>query len=261
MIMIGAYILAGLLSLSIGSFLGAFTYRYEKGESITKGRSKCPNCKRTIRAIDNIPVISYLLLGGKCRDCGKNISPRYIAIELSTAMLLFVLGFFVKNCSGTSPLCTLAGQGFIGYLSIGILAFICISIFVVDFEQMVIPDVFTFFGIFVFTFPLLFSHELFFLRLAGGFIASLFLLLLHLGTGGKGMGLGDVKFAILGGLVLGIKLVVQWFFIAFLLGGVVGVLLLLTKKSKIGKQIPFGPFLVVALFVTFILGDLSRLLF
>ena len=87
-------ILSLVMGLVIGSFLGAFTYRWGKGLSVADGRSFCPHCKAKISWLDNVPVVSYLLLKGKCRSGGNKISLRYPAIELSTALLFGLLGYF-----------------------------------------------------------------------------------------------------------------------------------------------------------------------
>ncbi|MDP3994359.1 MAG: A24 family peptidase, partial [bacterium] len=88
-----------------------------------------------------------------------------------------------------------------------------------------------------------------------GFISAFFLLLLHLITKGKGMGLGDVKFAILGGLVLGWPYFVVWLFLSFIIGAVAGIVLILAKKASFGKKIPFGPYLVISFWLTMIYGN------
>src|SRR3990172_8718504 len=119
-----------ILGLAVGSFLSAYTWRWPRGISIAKGRSICPKCKKQIAWYDNIPLFSYLILGGRCRNCHKKISLRYPLIEFSTAVL-FIL---VVNLLG--------GFGKLGFLlttSYLLLATILIAIFIIDFENQLIP--------------------------------------------------------------------------------------------------------------------------
>ena len=131
-----------------------------------------------------------------------------------------------------------------------------VAIFVIDLEQKIVPDelVFAGFGLTVF-YLLLISPSTLFTSLAAGFGAALFLLLVHLATRGRGMGLGDVKFAVFAGTLLGWPMMPVWLFTAFLTGAFVGTILVLAKKVSFGKQIAFGPFLVMSLIIVFIWGE------
>lgn len=221
--------LLAVFGLIVGSFLGAFTYRYPRGISILTGRSYCPSCKKKLAWYDNIPLISFIFLKGKCRNCGKRISWRDPAIELATG-LGFVGIWFLHSDFISLPFLLLAFS-------------LLIAIFVIDLESKVIPDELVFLGFGLVVFFLLVSRPAsFFANLAAGFGAAAFLLLLNLATRGKGMGLGDVKFAVFGGSLLGWPGTVVWLFLAFLTGAVVGSILILAKKLSFGKQIAFGPF-------------------
>ena len=235
-----------VFGLIIGSFIGAYTYRWPMGISVKEGRSFCPKCKAKISWYDNIPLLSYILLSGKCRNCKKKISLRYPLIELSTAAI-FVLVY------------TLQGASFKG---IALPFFLLITaaliiIFVIDLEHNLIPDEAVFF-IFTLAFlNLLFSsNKAFYTIFFSAFLASTFFLLLHLITKGRGMGLGDVKLVMALGLMFAYwKLLLVWIFLSFIIGSVVGVFLIATGKAKWGKKIPFGPFLVVSFFATIFWGD------
>lgn len=253
-----------ILGAVMGSFLSAFTYRVTRNVSVLKGRSYCPNCKKKISWYDNVPIISYILLKGRCRNCKKRISIRYPLLELSTG-LLFV-GMFLKalECS-LLPRCLSCDFGLVcswtnfnfifGYVLVLILMLILVSVFIIDIEEMIIPDIIIFRGFFVFyiLYAILFSEDLFNFLLSG-FLAGFFILMLHLVTKGRGMGLGDVKFAILGGFILGYKMTMLWLFIAFIIGAFVGLMLIFLKKAKFGKQIPFGPFLVISFIIVIFFG-------
>lgn len=219
-----------ILGLVFGSFVSAFTYRYPKGISTAKGRSFCPKCKAKIAWFDNIPLLSFLLLGGKCRKCNKQISLRYPGIELATA-----IGFLI-----------------IGFNAAGLMLFLILeSIFIIDLENQIIPDFLVFLGLLISLFTIHYSP---FTGLLSAFLSADFLLLIHLATSGRGMGLGDVKFALLGGFVLGYPLFLVWLFLSFLTGAVVGVILMLIKGFKLKDKIAFGPFLAVSLIIVYIWG-------
>lgn len=244
----------------VGSFIGAYTYRKQKGISILSGRSFCPHCKAKILWFDNIPLLSFLLLKGRCRACGKKISKRYPVIELGTALLFLIFTVSIVACpsgNNLNVLCTWqATFGSWAYpLVLGVIS-ILLAIFIIDLESKIIPDEIVFFGIlFVSAFYLVGRPNLIFKNFFVGFGASLFFLLVHLLTRGRGMGLGDVKFVILGGLILGWPLAAVWLFFAFSLGAVIGVVLILLKRAKFGQEIPFGPYLVVSLMLTVLFGQ------
>jgi len=136
------------------------------------------------------------------------------------------------------------------------LASIFIAIFVVDFEHQVIPDSFVFL---LFTVSLLalliFPNSSFYFQIFLGFLSSFFFLLLYAVTKGKGMGLGDVKLVLAGGVILGATQTFFWITTSFIIGGVVGLILILFKKARFGKPIAFGPFLVSSFFLTVLLGE------
>ena len=219
------------LGLIVGSFIAALTYRYVRSISNMHGRSFCDKCKKQIGWYDNIPFLSFLFLGGKCRNCRKKISPRYPLIELSCAIGFLLIGFQVIP-----------------------LALFCILaiIFIIDFEHQIIPDTFIFLGILL---SLLITPHSLFSGLLAGFICATFLLLVHIITKGRGMGLGDVKFAVLGGIIVGLPLSPIWLFIAFLTGAIVGIILILGRRAGLKSKIAFGPFLVIAIPITLLWGQ------
>ncbi|MBI2065891.1 prepilin peptidase [Candidatus Woesebacteria bacterium] len=228
------------MGLALGSFLGALTYRLARKESFVKGRSGCPRCGANIKWYDNVPVLSFLLLGGRCRSCHKKISLRDPLIEIVTA--LGVLGIYLSNLE--FPL----------FLIFILLA--TISIFVIDLENEIIPDELIFLGLGVTTMALLLGwNGSFYLHFLGGFSSSLFLLLINLITKSKGMGLGDVKYALFAGTFLGFPKSVSWLFLSFLTGASLGVILILLGRARLGKHIPFGPFLAASFLVTAIFGE------
>jgi prepilin signal peptidase PulO-like enzyme (type II secretory pathway) len=220
-----------IIGLVFGSFITALTWRYPKGISIAKGRSICPNCRKQVSWRDNIPIVSYFLLGGKCRNCKAKISLRYPLIELAAGIGFVLIGFQIL------PL---------------ILFCLLEIIFVIDLENQIIPDSFIFIGILL---SLIINYQSSFTGLLAGFVCAIFLLLIFLFTKGHGMGLGDVKFAVLGGMIVGLPLFPIWLFVAFLTGAMVGIILILGKKMGLKSKIAFGPFLVISIPITLLWGQ------
>lgn len=245
-------LLVFVFGLIIGSFIGAYSYRWPKGISINKGRSFCPKCKKKISWYDNIPLLSYILLAGKCRNCDKKISIRYPFIELSTA-LLFVAVYTFKGGSL---------QGWVLPYLLAVTAALVI-IFVIDLENKLIPDEVTFFIFSISSLALILSgDDSFYQVFTCAFLASFFFLFLNFITKGRGMGLGDVKLVLALSLVFtDWRMLVTWLFSSFVIGAFIGVFLIVIGKAKWGRQIPFGPFLILAFFITLFWGDvLARIL-
>ncbi|MFA6437638.1 MAG: prepilin peptidase [Candidatus Paceibacterota bacterium] len=259
--------------ICIGSFLNVLIYRLPRDISITKKtRSFCPKCKKKLSWWELIPLFSFLFLRGKCFKCKKNISWRYPVVELLTG-LLFLSVFFKFNTIYDLRF-TINEIVFLIYswIIIGIL----IAIFFIDLEHYIIPDsliiigsiasllylLINQFSIFNFQFTndsrislffnklvpisnLSLSNSHFINHLLFAIIGLAFFGIIILLTRGKGMGIGDMKLAFFMGLVLGEKLLIALYF-AFVVGALVGIILILFKKKKLNSMVPFGPFLVVA---------------
>jgi len=233
-------LLVFILGLVFGSFANVLIYRLPKNLSLW-GRSFCPGCRQQISWFDNIPLISFFLLQGRCRYCRAKISWQYPLVEFSVATL-FVASFFILHST-------------FYFFLIPIL----VAIFVIDLQKQIIPDELIFAGLLVSVlyFLLVPSAQLLVPSLFSGFTAATLLLLLHLVTRGRGMGLGDVKFAVLGGTVAGLDRLWVWLLVAFLTGAVVGVILILGGKAKLRTKIAFGPFLILALFLVILCANLD----
>jgi len=227
-----------LMGLVFGSFVGAFTYRLPRSKSIVKGRSVCDNCGLRIAWYANIPVFSFLFLKGRSLCCGKKISLRYPIIEFSTA-LFFV--FLYLNLY----------QNLLLFFVYCLLFLLTLSVFIIDFEHQIIPDELILLLFFVSLFFLFENTNFFYEKIFAGFLFSLFLLLIHLFTQGRGMGLGDVKFTIPIGIILGLEKGVYWMLASFLTGGFIASILLVIGKAKLKQKIAFGPFLVVGFWLLY----------
>ena len=232
--------IAAPLGLLIGSFLNVVAYRLPRGESLLWPASHCPGCEQPIRPYDNVPVLSWLLLRGTCRNCDTRISPRYPAIELLTAVAF-----------GAIVLLNGVDRDLIWELPF---AAMLIAVAGIDLEHRIIPNkvmlpsaVFA-----VATAIALRPDDLAELGIAGAaaFVAFLLAALAY----PAGMGMGDVKLAGVMGLFLGTA-VIPALFIAFLTGTVVGVAVI-AKHGAAGRKkgVPFGPFLAFGGLVGLLVG-------
>ncbi|MCX6724807.1 MAG: prepilin peptidase [Candidatus Shapirobacteria bacterium] len=240
-----------LFGLAAGSFVSCFVYRINKENNLKgflKGRSYCPKCKKQLLWFDNIPLLSFLLLKGKCRFCHSPIGWNYPLVELATGLLsLIIYRFAITNqiSNFQFPISNLIYNLLIAYA--------LVAIFISDLQYRTIPDQITYPAMFV-TFIWLIIYGQWSMILAGLVAAGFFFLLVLL-TRFKGMGLGDVKLAGLMGLFLGFPGIITALYLAFLTGATVGVILILIGKKKLKSEIPFGPFLVLATFITWFLGE------
>lgn len=244
------YIFIFLIGLCIGSFLNCVIYRLEQKKSL-KGRSFCPNCKHKLLWQDLFPVFSFLFLQGKCRYCHKKISIQYPAIEILTGLiflLIFDFKFLVLNHFEILNFINLA---FLFYIASAM-----IVIFVYDLKCYIIPDKVLLPAIAVtFLYSTLKSDFSIINLLLAVAVAAGFFLLIFLISKGKWMGFGDVKLAILMGLLLGLPNVLVALFLAFFFGAVIGVILMIFKKKNFKSEIPFGPFLILGTFVALFWGQ------
>ncbi len=278
-----------VLGVCIGSFLNCVIYRLEQKKKIT-GRSFCPNCKHTLAWQDLFPVFSFLFLQGKCRYCKKKISIQYPLVELATGvifLLIFLVSLRASPQAGAAiqSMCTKPLDCFVASLLAMTLWFYAASaliiIFVYDLKNYIIPDRILIPAIFIaFIYRILeflnFGHwDLFgiwklgfgifapFLNyllavvIAAGFFFAIFLV-----SKGRWMGFGDVKLAVLMGLLLGLPNVLVALFLAFFFGAIIGIILMVLPASLQGGQkkglkseIPFGPFLIIGTFVALFWGQ------
>lgn len=249
-------IIVFLLGLAVGSFLNVIVDRTEDGEDPIKGRSHCDNCKKKLSALDLVPLLSFLFLKGKCRYCRKKLSLYYPVIELTTA-ILFVISFF-----WIFGRFTLGSADIMQTISLVILLIIISALVVIFFTDMkygLIPFKAVLIGILaVIAWNMFFSTTDFtiinyLLSAFGSFVAFL---LLFLVTRGKGIGFGDVVYVFLMGLLLGYPNIILGFYIAFISGALISLILIGAKKKKLkGSTIPFGPFLVLGTIVCLFWGE------
>jgi len=232
-----------IFGVCVGSFLNVVIYRLNNGFSPLKGRSFCPKCKHQLAWFDNIPLLSFVVLRGKCRYCQSPISRQYPLVELATGiitLLIFNLQFTIYNQFSIFNL---------------LIAYCFLVIFVSDLRYGIIPDEVVVFGVVVALVKLLFERQALLPFILAGLGGLGFFGLLVWITKGKGMGWGDVKLAFLIGLLLGWQKGIAALYLSFLTGAIVGVILILVGKKRFGQTVPFGPFLVICTYIAMYFGE------
>jgi prepilin signal peptidase PulO-like enzyme (type II secretory pathway) len=238
-----------ILGLIFGSFINVLVYRLNLAENFTTGRSKCPHCKEIIRWYDNIPLLSFIILKFRCRNCREKISYQYPLVEFFTGAIFALIGrsFFSAADAGT-------WAATIYYLGI---ASALIAIFVYDFLYMEIPGLVLWPAVgWAVAFNLLLDwnrtdlgnnifNSLTFSGTLAAFAAFIFFFLMVAVSREKWMGMGDAYLVILLGLVSGWPQILLALMLAFAIGAIFGLVLIALKKKKMESQIPFAPFLVL----------------
>ncbi|MFQ6067530.1 MAG: prepilin peptidase [bacterium] len=240
-----------ILGLCIGSFLNVCIYRLPRGESLLHPPSHCPQCGNLIKWWDNIPLLSYLLLKGRCRYCSRCISFRYPLVEALTG-IFFLFSFFYRG-PGTFSFPT-----FLTFFKDLVFISFLIPVFFIDLDHRIVPNSLSY-GVLV--------SGLLFSLLTGSFYSNL----VGLGIGGgifltirllgalflkvESMGMGDVKLAMGIGAFLGWREALVCFFLSFLLGAIVAIFLLLTRVKGRKDRIAFAPFLVAAALISLFWGE------
>jgi leader peptidase (prepilin peptidase) / N-methyltransferase len=245
-------ILAGLFGLLIGSFLNVCIYRLPRDLSVVRPRSHCPECEHLVAWYDNVPLVSFAILGARCRNCRTAIPWRYPIVEFLTAALFFAIVWKLGPTLAALKGC--------------IFAAILVELIFSDFETLILPDEFTLGGTalgLVFSYfvplPLMFSgllvpytwkpgaRSVVEAVIAAGFISLLFWAfgkLYFVIRKREGLGLGDVKMVALMGAFLGLQMTLLALVIGSLLGSVVGLLFIaITRKDSASYELPFGSFL------------------
>jgi leader peptidase (prepilin peptidase) / N-methyltransferase len=240
--MVLATLLAALAGLLVGSFLNVVAWRLPRGESLVRPRSRCPACRTPIKPYDNVPVVSWLLLRGRCRHCGAHVSARYPLVEAVTAALYAAV--------------VLAGDGALEiFLGLALVTAL-VPITLIDLDLRLIPN--------AITLPASVAAVLAAVVLDPGFVPEQ--LLAGTAAGGffllaalvhpRGMGMGDVKLAGMLGLYLG-RAVAPALLVALVSGVFVGAIIIARKGAQEGRRtaVPFGPFLALGGLVALFAGD------
>jgi leader peptidase (prepilin peptidase) / N-methyltransferase len=224
-----------VFGLCVGSFLNVCAYRLPLGESIVHPRSRCTSCGRTLTWLDNIPVLSWAVLGGRCRTCRQPVSWMYPAVEIVTA-LVFVITYLTYGLT---------------LLSLVRVVFACalIVLFVTDLQHKILPNVITLPGIVVgfvcsVFLPPGWMSSLIGVALGGGFLLAIAEAYYRI-RGQEGLGMGDVKLLAMIGAFLGWKLVLLTLVFASFTGSLAGGALIASGRGNMKYALPFGTFLAV----------------
>lgn len=237
-----------VFGLIIGSFLNCLAWRLYKEETVL-GRSHCPKCLVKIKWFDNIPVLSFLALKGKCRFCRDSISWQYPIVELSTAVL-FALAFFVFSDSS-----------YLMLIKILLAVSVLVLVFIFDFFWYLIPVSALFWSSVVIlplvflTSPLSFGAQLF-ATIISVLVATIFFAIQYFITKGRGLGEGDIWLgAFIGLFFSNLGLLFVALLSAYFTGSIVGLLLVLLGGKKMSSKIPLGVFLVLGTFISLFFGQ------
>jgi leader peptidase (prepilin peptidase)/N-methyltransferase len=266
-----------ILGLLIGSFLNVVIYRVPLEKSVVFPNSFCPNCSNPVKPYDNIPVLSYLILGGKCRFCKIAISPIYPAVELLVGILYLLCFFKVRS---QFSLLSDERQFYFTLLADIVFVSLIVPLVFIDLQHQLLPDVITKPGILVMTIlrvlapdPVITATTRATFNLVNWSDWAVALLAAVIGAlvgGGslwlvreayfrlrkqEGMGLGDVKMMLFVGAFLGWQLTLLTIFLASLIGSIIGVILMLIQGRNMQMKIPFGVFLGPAAILSLFIGQ------
>lgn len=244
------YTFVAIIGLCVGSFLNVVIYRVPEGMSLSFPASHCPKCEYKLRWYDNIPILSYIILGGKCRKCHEPISIRYTIVEITNMVLWLVSAilFWKESTESIIYACTTM-----------IICSLLICIFFIDLEHMLIFNRFTIsilvLGIVI---MLLDNNTSIWDHIIGGVSGALLFLGLYFGCilvlKKEGFGFGDVKLVAAAGLMLGWQRLILAILIASILGSIVLLVIKHIKKDEDGKEYPFAPFIVVGILTALLYG-------
>ena len=234
---------AALVGLAVGSFLNVLVWRLPRGESLSHPGSHCPACGHAVRPRDNVPVLSWLALRGRCRDCAQPISARYPLVEAATAALWVAVVVVLWDDAAA--------------IALGlVLVTLMVAVVPIDLEHRLILNRLTYpAAVLAPVIGLLLAPDFVPEQLIAGLAAGGFFLLAALAYP-AGMGLGDVKLATVMGLYLG-RAVAPAIFVALILGVIVGLAVIVRQGRQRGRkaQIPFGPFLAGGSVLAIFVGD------
>jgi len=242
-----------VVGLFLGSFLGVLVDRLPRNETVIKGRSRCEFCRKELKALDLIPVLSFISTKGKCRYCKRQLPYFYPAIEISTGILFALIYIFLMP------------NQVINLLYYLVIISGLIVIFFMDLKYGVILDkILLPLTIIIAAYLLIFNPQSLVINLACGILAFLFFLVISsvfkLIRGKDGMGGGDIELSFVLGLFLGFPNIVLCLYLAFLTAAVVGIILILWKKKNFqNTTLPLGPFLILGTLVCLFWGNLILL--
>lgn len=247
-----------VFGLVLGSFFNVVIWRVPRGESIVSPPSHCPSCGRRIKAIENIPILSYLILRGRCRGCGSGIPVRYLLVELGTAACAVLIWFQLIDPARADGMGAWEGTR-LALVAIALLVMIPVT--VIDLQHYIIPDAITLPGLALGMVLSLPPGPITPLQSALGVLAGGGSLLLFGKLGeivfrkGEAMGGGDIKLMALVGAVWGWQIALEGIVFGSVLGAAIGVTLSVARLLPKDHRIPFGPFLAAGVWIAVFAGD------
>jgi len=239
-------ILIFILGLIVGSFSNVCICRIPKNESIIFPASHCPKCSSPIKPVDNIPLLSYILLKGRCRNCKSKISIQYPIVELLSGLIYLII-YLAYGLSVQTLIYIILSSALI------IIAFI-------DLNQQIVPDVISLPGIVIGFIVSFFVPYISFINSGLGILVGGGIILI-IGMAGsvifkkEAMGGGDVKLAAMIGAFLGWRYIIISLFLGFFLGALAGIILIMSKIKSREDTVPFGPFIVLGSYITLLCGE------
>lgn len=239
-------VLIFILGLIVGSFSNVCIYRIPRNESIIYPASHCPKCRSKIKPVDNIPLLSFILLKGRCRNCKSKISIQYPIVEFLTGLTYLII-YLIYGLSIQTLIYIILSSALI------IIAFI-------DLNEQIVPDVISLPGITIGFTLSFFVPYISFINSALGVIVGGGIILI-IGLAGsvifkkEAMGGGDVKLAAMIGAFLGWRYIIISLFLGFFLGALAGIILILSKIKSREDVVPFGPFIVLGSLITLLWGE------
>ncbi len=240
------YLIIFVLGLALGSFLNSWVWRLHENIRVINGRSICPNCRRQLAWYENIPIFSFLVLRGKCRTCKSPIPRHFIFVEIGAALIFALVAWVNLN----SAMVTSAH-----FFRDIIFSILLIIIFIYDYlYQEILPGI-VWLGALIGLFFNLYLHYsltsmLIGLLVAGGFFGLQFVI-----SKGRWLGGGDVRMGVMMGVWLGWPIILAALFLAYVLGAVAGLSLIVSGKKELTSTIPFGTFLAMGTFVAILWGN------
>jgi leader peptidase (prepilin peptidase)/N-methyltransferase len=239
-------ILIFVLGLIVGSFSNVCIYRIPRNESVIYPASHCPKCRTKIKPVDNIPLLSYILLKGRCRNCRSKISIQYPVVEFLNGLIYLII-YLIYGLSIQSLVYIVLSSALI------IIAFI-------DLQEQIIPDIISLPGIVVGVILSFIVPYISFINSALGalFGGGVILIIAWVGSivfKKEAMGGGDVKLTAMIGAFLGWRYTIISLFLGFFLGALIGIILIIAKIKKREDAIPFGPFIALGSIITLLWGE------
>lgn len=230
----------------VGSFLNVVIYRVPRGESIVKPPSHCPRCNKFIKPWENVPIFSFIFLGGKCSNCKLPISWQYPLIEAITGLSLVIL---LYRFGWSKEL-----------LIYGVLSAHLIALSVIDIQVYRLPNPIVLSGaIFALILNIVFRPDVWLEMILGGLIGIGFLMIVgllgNLITRKETLGMGDVKLAGMIGITVGIWHTLGMFAFGYFLGAIIGGIMLLIGAKTMSNKLPFGPYLSIGVFISLLWGS------